>query len=168
MNVLSKTVGSDEDRSDHKRSSLISTAESGRLSVTEERLSVQVEEREMGSVRVRTVTHKELKDVPVVLQSKSVHIDRIPKYRFVDAEYGPRQEGDTLIVPVFEYVPVTDMKLMLKEEIRITSIVSEQHSVHQAEVQRQDVVVERRTGVTGEWIAEAAIDPVGTGERSAL
>ena len=29
----------------------------------------------------------------------------------------PRQDGDTLVVPVFEYVPVTELKLMLKEDI---------------------------------------------------
>ncbi|WP_250495003.1 YsnF/AvaK domain-containing protein [Caballeronia sp. GAWG1-1] len=93
----------------------------GRLSVTEERLAVRIEEREAGSVRVRTVTHKELKEVPVVLQSTSIHVDRVPVYRFVDAEFEPRQEGDTLIVPVFEYVPVTEVRLMLKEKIRVKS-----------------------------------------------
>src|SRR4051812_38981480 len=122
----------------------------GRLGVTEERLTVRIEEREAGSVRVRTVTHKKLKEVPVVLQSTSIHVDRVPVYRFVDAKSEPRQEGDTLIVPVFEYVPVTEMRLMLKEEIHVKSTVTSHESVHQAEVQRQDVVIERRLGPDGE------------------
>lgn len=140
----------------------------GRLSVTEERLAVRIEEREAGSVRVRTVTHKELKEVPVVLQSTSIHVDRVPVYQFVDAEFEPRQEGDTLIVPVFEYVPVTEMRLMLKEEIRVKSTVTSQESVHQAEVQRQDVVIERRNGPDGEWIAEAATEAFGSQRRKTL
>ena len=140
----------------------------GRLSVTEERLAVRIEERETGSVRVRTVTHKELKEVPVVLQSTSTQVDRVPVYRFVDAEFEARQEGDTLIVPVFEYVPVTEMRLMLKEEIHVKSTVTSQESVHQAEVQRQDVVIERRTGADGEWIAEAALDSFGSKRKDSL
>ena len=140
----------------------------GRLSATEERLAVRIEEREAGSVRVRTVTHKELKEVPVVLQSTSIHVDRVPVYRFVDATFEPRQEGDTLIVPVFEYVPVTELRLMLKEEIHVKSTVTSQESVHQAEVQRQDVVIERRIGPDGEWIAEAPVDSFGSQRRKSL
>ncbi|WP_157766730.1 DUF2382 domain-containing protein, partial [Caballeronia sordidicola] len=71
----------------------------GRLSVTEERLKVSIQEREVGAVRVRTVTRKSLEDVPVVLHKKTVHVERLPVYRFVDAEFAPRQEGDTLVVP---------------------------------------------------------------------
>jgi stress response protein YsnF len=102
---------------------------STRLSVTEERLTVQVEEQEVGTVRVRTVTHKELREIPVVLHNKAVRIERVPMHRLVDVEFETRQEGNTTIVPVFEYVPVTEMKLMLKEEIRITTIVTEDSSV---------------------------------------
>jgi stress response protein YsnF len=131
----------------------------GRLVATEERLSVRIEEREAGAVRVRTVTHKALKDVPVVLRNKEVRVERLPVYRFVDAEFAPRQEGDTWVVPVFEYVPVTEMRLMLKEEIHIISTVNEEESVHQAEVQRQEVIVERRVGDSGQWNAEMATEP---------
>jgi len=140
----------------------------GRLSVTEERLAVRIEEREAGSVRVRTVTHKELKEVPVVLQSTSIHVDRVPVYRFVDAKFEPRQEGDTLIVPVFEYIPVTELRLMLKEEIHVKSIVTSHESVHQAEVQRQDVVIERRIGPDGEWIPETAVESFGSRRRKTV
>ncbi|WP_157766747.1 DUF2382 domain-containing protein, partial [Caballeronia sordidicola] len=71
----------------------------GRLSVAEERLKILIEEREVGAVRVRTVTRKTLEDMPVVLHKKTVHVERLPVYRFVDAEFAPRQEGDTLVVP---------------------------------------------------------------------
>jgi stress response protein YsnF len=72
----------------------------------------------------------------------------------VSAEYGPRQEGDTLIVPVFEYVPVTEMRLMLKEEVRITKAAAEVDAVHRASVRREELVVERRDGASGEWFVE--------------
>ncbi len=147
---------------------LTTELEGRQLSVIEERLSVRIEKREAGSVRVRTVTHKEVKEVPILLQSKSVQVDRVPVYRFVDAEFEPRQEGDTLIVPVFEYVPVTEMRLMLKEEMHVRSTVTSEDSVYQAEVQRQDVIVERRTNPKGEWIAETAAGSFGVKRRSTL
>lgn len=136
------------------------------LIATEEHLAVTAHERETGALRVRTVSHKELQDVPVLLRSTTAQVERVVISRFVDAEFAPRYEGDTLIVPVFEYVPVTELKLMLKEEIRITTIVSEKEDVHTAEVQRQEVVVERRVGIAGDWIAEPAMPSSGAGESA--
>jgi stress response protein YsnF len=71
-------------------------------------------------------------------------------------------------VPVFEYVPVTEMRLMLKEEVRIEFKETEETTVHTAEVQRQEVVVERRTGTDGDWIAQPAPPSSDEGEQSAL
>jgi hypothetical protein len=71
-----------------------------------------------------------------------------------------------LIVPVFEYVPVTELRLMLREELRITTVVSTTSDVHVAEVQRQEVVVERRVGSAGDWIADPAIPSSGVGESA--
>ncbi|WP_250515109.1 YsnF/AvaK domain-containing protein [Caballeronia sp. INDeC2] len=140
--------------------------ESGTLVASEERLALSAREEETGAVRVRTVTHTELRELPVVLHSSAVQIERVAINEFVDAQFAPRNEGDTLIVPVFEYVPVTELKLMLKEELRITTVVSTETAVHVAEVQRQQVVVERRVGSAGDWIADPAIPSSGVGESA--
>jgi stress response protein YsnF len=131
-------------------------AHEDRIAVIAQRLDVEVAERETGTVRVRKITHTDQVNVPVVLKRRLVTLERVPVNRFVEAEFAPRQEGDTLVVPVFEYVPVTDMKLMLKEEIRIGLAVMEEKGVHLAEVQRQEIVVERRTGTDGDWVAQPA------------
>lgn len=133
-------------------------AERTTFSVVEERVAVQIEEQETSTVRVRTVTRKELTEIPIILRSSTVQVERIPVHRFVDAPFAPRQEGDTLVVPIFEYVPVTEMKLVLKEEVRITTIITEKTDVHLAELQHRDVVIERRVGATGEWIAQTTDD----------
>lgn len=138
------------------------------VTAVEQRLHVGVAERETGAVRVRTVVHKDLVDIPVVLKHRLVSIERVAVDQFVDAEFAPRQEGNVLIVPVFEYVPVTEMKLKLKEEIRIGLEETEVTSVHQAEVQRQELVVERRTGTTGDWIAQDAAPSSEDGEQPAF
>jgi stress response protein YsnF len=128
--------------------------ESGTLVVSEERLALSAREEETGAVRVRTITHRDLREVPVVVHSSAVRIERVAINEFVVGQVAPRNEGDTLIVPVFEYVPVTELKLMLKEELRITTVVSTETAVHVAELQRQQVVVERRVGSAGDWIAD--------------
>jgi stress response protein YsnF len=130
----------------------------------EERLSVDVTEQETAAVRVRTVVHKELKEIPVVLKRRVVTIERVPAHRLVDSEFEPFQQGNVLVVPVFEYVPVIEMKLMLTEEVRIRLEEIEETSVHEAEVQRQELVVERRTGTDGDWIAQSAAPSSDDGE----
>lgn len=137
------------------------------VTAIEQQLSVKVVESETGAVRVRTVVHQETTSIPVALRTQRVRIERVQVNRFVDAEFDPRREGDTLVVPVFEYVPVTELKLMLKEEVRISVKTIEETSVHSAEVQRQELVVERRSGTTGDWVAQHAAPSSNDGEQSA-
>ncbi|MFL9915923.1 DUF2382 domain-containing protein [Paraburkholderia fungorum] len=138
------------------------------VTAVEERLHVDVAEQESATVRVRTIVHKELKEIPVVFRRRVVTIERVAANRLVDTEFEPFQEGNILVVPVFEYVPVTEMRLMLKEEIRIGLEETEEAGVHEAEVQRQELVVERRTGTDGDWIAQPAAPSSEDGEQSAF
>lgn len=156
------------DRKEAPASSPSTGAESTCVSAVEERLHVGIAEQETAIVRVRKIVHTDRLDIPVLLRSRLVTIERVPANRFVESEFEPRHEGDTWIVPVFEYVPVTEMRLMLKEEIRIGLEEQVEASVHQAEVQREELVVERRTGTAGDWIAQPAAPPSKDGEQSAL
>jgi len=142
------------------------TSETQSVTATEQRLHVGVSEHEIARVRVRTIVHRDLQDIPVVLRRRVVSVQRVPANRFVDSEFEPVRDGNRLIVPVFEYVPVTELKLMLKEEIHIVVEETEETSVHRAEVQRQEVVVERRTGTEGDWIAQPAAPSSEDGEQS--
>jgi uncharacterized protein (TIGR02271 family) len=49
-----------------------------------------------------------------------VTVERITLGQPIDAVIAPRQEGDTLIIPVLEEMLVVEKRLVLKEEIRIT------------------------------------------------
>jgi stress response protein YsnF len=138
------------------------------VAATEERLRVDVAKQGAATVRVRTIVHRELTEIPLVLKRRVVTIERVPVDQFVDNEFDPFQDGSTLVVPVFEYVPVTEMRLMLKEEVRIGFEETEETSVHEAEVQRQELVVERRTGNDGDWIAQPATPSSDDGEQSAF
>jgi stress response protein YsnF len=128
-----------------------------RLSVVEEQVTVSATQHETGAVRVRKVVHEDFVDVPVTLRSEHVDVRHVPENRRVDSEYGPRQVGDTWIVPVFEYVPVTEMRLMLKEEVHITRRTVEKEVIHTVPVRKDTLIVERRHGPAGEWVPEPPV-----------
>lgn len=122
------------------------------FAIVAEQLVVDIEKRETGTVRVRKTEYEETQDIPVTLRTESVNVERIVINRQVDTEFEPRQEGDTLVIPVFEYQPVVEMRLMLKEEVRITRTVTAETAVRQMKVRREKLLIERREGTTGEWV----------------
>ena len=103
---------------------------------------------ELGEVRV----HKRVETVPyetlVGITRDDVEVERVALNRAIDAVPGPRQEGNTLVIPVVEEVLVTEKRLVLREEIRVTRRqVSEQ--VRVAETLRREVVeIEDPEGAT--------------------
>lgn len=126
-----------------------------RIAAVEEQLKVGIDEVQTGTVRVRKVVHREAQPVSVALHQQHVDVRRVSINRAVDQRYAPRQEGDTLVIPVFEYVPVVKMQLMLKEEVHVTTTESVEHVVHEVTLSSEELVVERREGVDGEWRPES-------------
>jgi uncharacterized protein (TIGR02271 family) len=86
----------------------------------EEVLEPHVRPVETGRVRI----HKRVETKPVELTVEAardeVTIERVPVDRPVDAMPEPWQEGDTLVIPVVEEVVVTETRLVVREEVRIT------------------------------------------------
>ncbi|GGD91281.1 hypothetical protein [Caballeronia grimmiae] len=100
------------------------------------------------------------------MHSAAAQTEGVAVKKFVDAEFAPRKEDDGLIVPVCEYVPVTDLRLTLREELRTATVVSITSDVHVAEAKRQEVVIERRVGSAGDGIADPATPSSGVGESA--
>lgn len=136
------------------RDSVDTGGESARVVAVEEQVAVGVEKTETGALRVRRISREEEVDVPLTLRHERADVQRVPVNRQVEAEFGPRQEGDTLIIPVFEYVPVTEMRLMLKEEIHVRKHAVEEETVQTVSVRKDEVIVERREGAAGEWVVQ--------------
>ncbi|MDQ3513144.1 MAG: YsnF/AvaK domain-containing protein [Chloroflexota bacterium] len=90
------------------------------IPVREEVLIPEIHETDLGAV----VIHKRVEEVPVStsvdVEREQVSVERVEINRQVDTAPGPRQEGDTLIIPVVEEVLFTEKRLMLKEEIHVT------------------------------------------------
>lgn len=122
-----------------------------KIAAVQEEVEVGVKTTETGAVRIRKVVHEEMHPVPVSLRSQTVDVRRFAINRPVESKYEARQEGDTLIIPVFEYVPIITMQLTLKEEVHVTTSVSQQEVFQNVLLNTEELVVERRSDAQGEW-----------------
>lgn len=98
---------------------------------------------ETGRVRVSLTTETVEETLRETLRSRRAEIERVPLGREVSEAPATRQEGNVIIVPVVEEVLVVVRRLVLKEEIRLRLIDSEE-SVEQPTQRRvQRATVER-------------------------
>ena len=132
------------------------------IAAVQEELEVGVKTTETGAVRIHKIVHEKMQPIPVSLRSQTVEVKRFTVNRPVEEKFEPRQEGDTLIIPVFEYVPIITMQLTLKEEVHVTTTVSQQEVFQNVLVNTEELVVERRSDIDGEWHRERddPVDPV--------
>ena len=132
------------------------------INAVQEELEVAVKTTETGAVRIHKIAHEEMQPIPVSLRSQTVEVKRFTVNRPVEHKFEPRHEGDTLIIPVFEYVPIITMQLTLKEEVHVTTTVSQQEVFQNVLVNTEELVVERRSDIDGEWHREKddPVDPV--------
>lgn len=116
------------------------------IPVTAEELHVRKRSVERERVRLTSTvsTREEAVDVP--LRHEELEVERVAVGRVVQAPSEPRQEGATLIVPIYEEVLVVEKRLVLKEEVRITRKQREQRHREQVPLRREDVLIERLPG----------------------
>lgn len=115
------------------------------IPVAEETLTVhkRAVQRKM---RVKKTVHerKETIDEPVV--KEEIRIERVAVNRMVDGPVAMRQEGDTLVIPVLEEVVVSEKRLLLREEVRITKRRTEESRPQQVTLRREEVSIEPGDG----------------------
>jgi uncharacterized protein (TIGR02271 family) len=92
------------------------------LPLVEEQLDVDKAWVQAGEVVVRKQVREQQQTLPVDLAYEEVQVDRVPSNRVLaEGERAePRQEGDTLIVPVVEEQLVVLKRYVVREEVRIT------------------------------------------------
>jgi uncharacterized protein (TIGR02271 family) len=128
----------DDVRHDHARD-----AGEDALPLAAEQLSVSKETCETGRVRVSRRTHERQSLVDERLLHERVEVETIPVGREIDTAPVVRQEGDTTIIPVVEEVLVTQRRLILKEEIRVTRVKTTVRVREIFPLRCQEAVVER-------------------------
>jgi stress response protein YsnF len=84
---------------------------------------------------------EELVDPPL-LRDK-VKIERVPINRVVEGPLPVRYEGDTMIISLLEEVLVVETRLLLKEEVHITTRRTDTHTPERVTLRHEDVTIER-------------------------
>ena len=86
----------------------------------EEVLVPSTREVEIGTVRVRKRVETYPFETLVDVMHDDVSVERVPMGHPITAVPAPRHEGNTLVIPVVEEEIVTEKRLVLREEIRVT------------------------------------------------
>lgn len=131
------------------------------LPLVEERIEVTRQEQEVGAVRVRVEVLESTEAVPAEVRTQQVIVRRTPVGRPVAERQPPHQDGDEWVVPVYEEVPVVEMRLVLKEELRISRQTVSEPGEQQVRLRREVAVVERRQP-DGSWQRESDAGLQGT------
>lgn len=113
------------------------------LPVIVEALDVQKRAVETGRVRIRKIVHEREELVDPPLQRDEVVVEHVPMNRLVDEPIPVRYEGETMIVSLLEEVLVIETRLLLREELHITTRRTETHQPARVTLRREEVTIER-------------------------
>jgi uncharacterized protein (TIGR02271 family) len=113
------------------------------LPLYEEAVTVSKRVVPKNRVRVSTVTHQRRQLVDELLQRESVEIGRISIGRPIEAVPAVREEDDTIIIPVVEEVLTLQRTLILREEVRIRKVRTEEHFQESVTLRSQQAGVTR-------------------------
>jgi uncharacterized protein (TIGR02271 family) len=119
------------------------------IPVVAEELHVGRQAVETGRVRVTKVVHEDQETVDQPVTAEEVVVERVPVNQYVEVAPAARQDGDTLVLPVLEEVLVVERKLLLKEEVRITTRRTESRQPQTVTLRREEVKIERIPGESG-------------------
>ena len=114
------------------------------IPVAREELSVAREVVETGVVKVRKVVRERVEQIDEPMLHDEVDIEHVIINRKVDAPEPPREEGDVLIIPVYEEMVTVQRQWILKEEVRLRR--REVQTRHREEVvlREEQALVERQ------------------------
>jgi len=111
-----------------------------------EQLRVKKREVVTGGVRISKQVHKDVETIDEPLLKEDVEIERIAVNRFVEAPAGIRQEGEAMIIPLYEEALVVEKRLLLREELVIRKRRTEFHTPKKVTRRREDVVIQDLDG----------------------
>jgi uncharacterized protein (TIGR02271 family) len=124
----------------------LDAAERPRLELLEERLVARKREEQIGEVVIR----KETEEVPGRLDVETSHdeveVEHVPVGRVVNQREGNRQEGDVLVVPVYEEQIVAVKRLVLREYVRVRRRRTTEYQVYNDTLRRDRLVVDDPQG----------------------
>jgi stress response protein YsnF len=113
------------------------------IPLTSEELRVDKRSVVAGRVRVKTVVDSFEEVVKETLKTERVQTTRVEIGKEIETVPLVRTEGDTTIIPVVEEVLVVEKRLVLKEEIHVRRVLSNDEVEVPVRLRKQRAVVER-------------------------
>lgn len=114
------------------------------LPVLEESVNIAKEVVETGRVNVFKTVNESIESFEVPLSEEKIVVERIPKNEFVDViPAASRYEGNVMIVPVLKEVAVVEKRIMLVEEIHISTLRTEKTETLEVTVRKEEINVSR-------------------------
>jgi uncharacterized protein (TIGR02271 family) len=115
------------------------------LPVLEEVVEVRKEWVDRGGYRLSKRVETLEETIDEVLRTSEVRIERVPVGRTLADGVVPefRREGDTFVLPVVEEILVTEKRLVLREEIRVTRLEGTMRAPQTVSLRREAIVIER-------------------------
>lgn len=108
-----------------------------------EQLHIDKQMVETGRVRLVKTVHQDEQTITIPILREEVSVERVALNQYVDEPPLTRQEGDTTIYSVLKEVVVTEKRLLLVEEIRVTKRQVETQETQSVTLRREEVNVER-------------------------
>lgn len=125
--------------------------------VIAEHLVARKEVVPVGELQVRKVVEEEESSISEPVSYDEVIVERVPVGRRINEDPAPRQEGDTLIIPVVQEQLVCERQRVLVEEIRITRRRRSEVRRFTGTVRRERVVLDK--GNVGDRVHELQRQP---------
>lgn len=112
------------------------------IPVIAQQVTVDVRPAPAKTLRARRRVVREQRVVEVPVWQERIDVEHVPINQFVDQAPVPHYEGDTLVIPCIEEVPIVEVRLRIREVLRVR-VVREQH-VHRETVtlQRHEVDID--------------------------
>ncbi|HEV7663894.1 MAG TPA: DUF2382 domain-containing protein [Chloroflexota bacterium] len=122
------------------------------LELREEELLVHREMRDLGVAHIRTHIEEVPARIEVDAFSEEVEVEHVPVGEVVSERGEPYQEGDTLVVPVYEEQLVVTKRLLLREQLRIRRVRTTQRQLFEDTLRREraDIDDPSNTGLVHE------------------
>ena len=120
-----------------------SSEESGVLRLLAEDATVSRQVLETGRVRVAKVTRTRDHLIDELLAQTRFEVNRVPVGRLIDAMPAIKEDGDLTIVPIVEETVVVERRLMLKEELHIRRVQTNERFQQTVKLRYQTAEVTR-------------------------
>lgn len=113
------------------------------IPVIEEKVETGIRRTVTGRVRVTKRVEQRRENVDVPVTRTEVEVRRVPVNQPVNRPPVVRRQGDTLIIPVLEEELVITRRLVLREEIHVTSRRTRARHRESVNLRRERAIVER-------------------------